>query len=449
MAWAVLYERDGKRFSVPEVTRGLVNDFKYAKKYGLNEVIGVTGGFGEGKSEDAQRLGLLWTGLTGGKMQISFDIDEVPALSYGDFNILDEYIIPEGPGRNQAIQRFWNLVSVTRIDLIYHCLNCHTMPRIAFLVFRLETYLQNREDQLNLVRVTVPLPEKDIYIGNAIIPLHHDETIRQEYVARKHARVAALIKTKGKKTIGDKVDFETAAQIVIAEATKRGWILKNLTQASAMIDMLAKREGWDVNYNTETKLAALITLEAGKLQREKNGKFHSSRPYIGQTAALRQAVIDCLIDNYGIDREDIDMLMEYAAGEKQADIAKRRPGLTQPDVSDRLDPIRSKALGYAFEDVYAAKLRGETKLVVAQYGKNSEEPDILIVDETGQVVTVYSVKCYFDKKRVTTIPRDELARKELAFYEAGYPLKLVYLDFITDKLFLVDVANQDRFSFEK
>jgi len=446
MAWAMLYERGGRRFTVPEVTHGVIQDFQYAKKYGMNATIGVKGGFGEGKSEDAQRFGLLWTALTGGKLEIFFDVDETPIFNTGDFGILDEWIIPEGPGKIQAIRRFWNLVSTIRIDQVCICLCNHSLPRMAFLTFVAETYLQNWEDRQNLVRITVPLPEKDVWIGNALIPLHNDQNIRTKYLTRKKARVANLIATRGKKVIAEKLDFPSAALTVLKEAQTRGWVVRNMTQARGLLYLVAKEEDWDINYDTEVKLAALITLEADKIRRETQVVI-SGKPYIGQTADLRKAVSDCLIENYGVASESMKMLMEYAQGETQADIGKRH-NMSQPDVSDALTPIREKLLGYAFEDVYAAKLK-QDGFKMKQQGKNTPEPDILILNDKGEVVKVFSAKCYFDKKDVTTIPRGELAKTELVYLDNGIPLTLVYYDFVTDKLFIAEVGDQERFSFRK
>ena len=422
------------------VTKAFADDLSFAYNHKGNSRSIWEGGPGEGKGEGLQRYARTWIALTGGKIKTTWDIDEIPELHDGDWLDIDEWLSGEGPGSVIVLRRLRNLFDTLRAHMISAGVSTPTAPDISFVNFIATTLAQDFQKRRNLYEVRVPLPRYGlIYIGNTIVPLHRNEVARQEYEKAAYDRKSGLIAEKGRKTIKNGLDPMEAARIVRAWAAEQHMTIVTKGQASAALAVVAKERNWDINYSNEPTIANLVVLQTTREVK--------SIPYTGQTADLRKAVCDCLVDIYGVSREEIAMLLEYAQGETQADIASRHH-MSQPEVSDALLPIREEFLGYAFEDVWVKKLRDDG-LTVEAYGKTSDEPDAFIMNENRQVLMVYSVKCYFDKKGVTTIGRDKLAKKELEFYQAGYPLRLVYFDFVSDKLFIVDVGEEDRFSFSK
>jgi hypothetical protein len=190
--------------------------------------------------------------------------------------------------------------------------------------------------------------------------------------------------------------------------------------------------------------------------------FSDSQPYTGQVVDLQQAVFNRLIER-GVQDVHVLYLQEYIDNETQRDIAARYD-CSQSAVSQALTAIKQEHLGYAFEDVFAAKLRQEG-LLVYQGGDNSPAPDLVTLSEEDPLLSnekwwnieavqehieqCYSLKCYLDKKKHVTIPRTEIARSEETLKRAGIPLIFVYYDIYTDTEHIFEVRDQQNFSVHK
>jgi hypothetical protein len=85
-------------------------------------------------------------------------------------------------------------------------------------------------------------------------------------------------------------------------------------------------------------------------------------------------------------------------------------------------------MGYAFENIYSRYLTVQGISHVAG-GGNKEIPDIVLFDADNRPSRVLSLKCLNDTKEVTSIPRTEFAKKELALAkEHNIPLEMIYFD---------------------
>jgi len=171
-------------------------------------------------------------------------------------------------------------------------------------------------------------------------------------------------------------------------------------------------------------------------------RFVNDDEYIDDTPVtdIRESLMSCL-ERY-VDPQYVLEFREYIQGETQADIAARYD-TTQANVSRHIKHIRERTLGYAFEDVYARMLRSGG-YNVRQGGANTDEPDIEILDERGDVVEVHSVKCYLDKKSTITIPAREIGQKEWELFKQGIPLFLVVFDVVANKLHKIRVRGDEK-----
>ncbi|MFW9844985.1 MAG: hypothetical protein ACFFEV_10450 [Candidatus Thorarchaeota archaeon] len=459
-------KRRGRPFPTHLVTAFLVKEFKYAFDVGWNVSIGIEGRAGEGKSEVAQSLALfLWLPLTGGEFHYFFDIDETPDSVDGDFQHLDEWIISEGAGKIQAINRYRNICNVSsRAKKICNSVSSPQLPDLSILTIIITMLAQERNLKINLVEVRYQLPRVGlVYLGNAEIPLHNQAEIRQQYEEDAYERKTSLLNDKGSKKIKPKVDRIKTAEFVLKWAREHGYKITTKGQAASVLMTVAEIEDWDINYDEESRIANLMT---AKLDNDKLAPIDIPE-YTGQTIDLKTAVL-ARIPAYGIENDTIEYLKLYLKGNLQSDIAEKF-GITQPTVSDHIgaqSPLREGGiLGYSFEDVWKVRMEGEGH-IVHKGGSNTPDPDLVFltsniprerfVDEwwlnpemTEHVSEVHSVKCYLDKKPVTTIPFSEVAKSELALMKQGKLLTLVYYDIYADKLFRVKVKDQDKFSFKK
>jgi len=443
LKWAarvVHYQRNDIPLSTDLVTKVLIADYRFAFKRRWNSVNIWEGGPGEGKSEGGIRYDRFWCFLTGGELKITYDIDEIPELADGDALHIDEWLIAEGAGKIQAINRVKNLFNTIRAKMIVISISTTKAPELPFATFIATTLAQNFDSRENLFEIRVPLPRVGlVWIGNARIPLHKDEVKRQEYEAKTYARKTGVVNDKGRKTIAPKLDYAEAAQIVRAWLLEQGYAAKTKGEALTAVRAVAKIHNWDINYDSAPDVANLVMMQQGAQE--------NAREYTGQVAALRKATYDQL-QEYGFSLDVIKMFREYVeSGDSQARIAKRFK-ITQQSLSNRIRPISEKALGYAFEDVWASKMKREGHRI-RQGGKTTPQPDLLILGDGDEIQEVHSVKCYLDEKQVTTINADKIAKSELELWRAGKPLKVVYFDIATEELFIIPYAGQDRISLRK
>ncbi len=451
------------------VTRALINDFKWAYARRWNATIGIEGGPGEGKSEQAFSFAkMLWLPLTGGGLHVTWDIDELPDMNDGDWLHIDEWIIPEGAGKIKTINRIWNLFTTLRAKQICVSIATPSLPELRFSTFFATTFGQDFRNRANRAEIRVPLPRRGtVYIGNAIIPLHGDEKFREKYEKDSKSRKDKIAEEDGGKTIKQSVGMKEAAEIAVEFAKKEGWKIERKGQALSVLEMVAEEHGWNSSarwYKDRKDIADIITMIA-----EKNNysAVMGSSDYEGQTVNLREAVLEQL-GYMGIHADHLIWFKEYIEGETQRDIGARH-GVDQSTVSQAVgsnSPLRTKALGYAFEKVYEKRLKDEGQICYIG-GSNKPAPDCVILREElpeeileqdqwwrHEDIDVYveechSLKCYFDKSARVSIPFSELAKSEIYLKNLGVPTYLVFYNIVWDQMFEAQVKNQQSFEFRR
>ena len=436
----VLYN-NREPFDTFTTTKAFVQDLRFARKHGWNSTNIWEGGPGEGKSEGALKYARIWVAMTGGKLHVIWDIDEIPELNDGDWVHLDEWLVPEGPGKIQAINRLWNFFTTIRAKQICISVSTPKAPELPFMTFLATTLAQDFTNRKNMFEIRVPLPRYGlVYVGNVLIPLHDDKEFRARYEAESYARKTQVVTDKGKKIISVKKDPIEAANEVIKWSEENDFQISTKGQALAALDVVAREKKWDINYSSEDTIANLVIMQKKKFNRV-------PEEYSGQVVELREAVLEQLERQYQIPDIAIKMFRDYMNGSNQDDIAAKFD-LTQAMISKYIGTtsLLRVNLGYAFEDVWSARLKAEGKHII-QGGKNSPDPDICIVEEQ-RVIEVHSTKCYFNRRRVVSIPRKELAESELRYFDEGVPLKIVFFDIVSNKLFIEEVKEQPRFTFK-
>lgn len=164
-----------------------------------------------------------------------------------------------------------------------------------------------------------------------------------------------------------------------------------------------------------------------------------SQEYTGQTADLQEAVLTRILQRPKVEVQWVDAFRYYCSGLIQDDIASKM-GRSQTRVSEFIATIRERYLGYAFEDVWAAKMKAEGK-TVQPGGANTPEPDLLIL-EGMEIVEVQSLKCYVSK-RTFTIPIHEIAKSEME-YVGKVPVNLIVYDILEDKIHRFSVTHDSQ-----
>jgi hypothetical protein len=109
-------------------------------------------------------------------------------------------------------------------------------------------------------------------------------------------------------------------------------------------------------------------------------------------------------------------------------------------------------MGGAFEDVYAEILRqkfADSELIIEQGGANTPLPDITVLNKDLTVNSIYSVKCYWDRKTIS-LPRSEIAKSELEYVGSEVPVYLVFFDFVDGRLYEpIPIGGQLAWTFTK
>ena len=230
----------GRKLTPNEATDILWAEISIIPEIHANFTIGIDGTPGGGKSEVGQTIAFLYTELTGGEIQLGFDIDELQAeLPRGSVNILDEYILPQGPGAVLAVKDLWNLISTVRVEERCFEIISPSLPEFKFINFSLFVFAQRglfgEPECVNLATLSAPWKGRMVEIGEVMVPLHFDETFRKEYKERKQTRVAGILRTGGSKFIKSKVSIRDTAKTVVKEAKKEGVPLTSERVASGLM----------------------------------------------------------------------------------------------------------------------------------------------------------------------------------------------------------------------
>jgi len=294
LARKVATERNFVPLSTAEVTKGVVDDIRFAFEHGWNETCIVVGGPGEGKSRFIWVLAKMWIAFTQGIFEYCWDIDEIPDVIDGSWVHIDEYLIPEGVGKFQAMQRLKNLYDTGRALMNSISVSSPTTPNIPFSTFEATALAQDFDNRRNLFEIRVPLPRFGmVYIGNMVIPIGQDDEQWMKYEAESRARKKELWDTKGKKTISTKIDTKALAQDVIKFAYEQKIPISSKQVAIALVHKLAEERKWDTNYATEPDIVTWVMIQYSG---PNNGK-----PFIPTASkgwdGLRDALFQWLIHN--------------------------------------------------------------------------------------------------------------------------------------------------------
>ena len=435
LAREVALKRGGAPESTGNVTKAIKEDMEFAFRHGWNVTVITVGGPGEGKSQAIFLLSDEWTKMTGGKRKITWNISEIPEMDDGDWLHIDEWLILQGPGSRLALDALKNLFPLGRAKQICISVSSPSSPKLPFFTFQATTLAQDFENRRNLFEIRVPLPDHGmVYVGNAILPLSKDNEDWAKYELESYKRKTHVMSESGKLRVESKIDNLAVAKDVIEWAKDRGFVIGTKGQAKAALDILVEERDLQINYSTEENVSNLIVMLIRSV-RERDA-------YKGQTIDLRKALY-ARLEERGVLHRHIEWLDLYIEGEIQTDIAKKF-NITQPTVSEAIgekSDLRLNNMGYAFEDIWAARLLAEGKIIV-KGGENTPEPDILIKDGSGNITEVQSVKCYLSKSSTVSINIDRIAESELRLLDKGVPLRLVYYDVVSDKLFFADVTRE-------
>ena len=240
------------RFSTIEVTKGLLEDIQFAFEHKWNVTCVFVGGPGEGKSRGVWRLAKEWTKHTGGKFHYCWDIDQIPDVQPGDWLHIDEWFIPEGQGKMQALQRLKHLFDTGRLLMICISVSTPITPNLPFVTFEATTLAQDFDSRQNLFEIRFPLSGFGmVHIGDAIIPLGEDDETWIQYEKDSRARKKEIWDKKGKKIVAAKFDAEQLAKVVIDWADERKIAVSSKALATTLVRKLATERNWDTNYATE------------------------------------------------------------------------------------------------------------------------------------------------------------------------------------------------------
>ncbi|MHA1289271.1 MAG: hypothetical protein ACTSPB_17940 [Candidatus Thorarchaeota archaeon] len=178
-------------------------------------------------------------------------------------------------------------------------------------------------------------------------------------------------------------------------------------------------------------------------------------PYVGPVDNIRNAVLDRMIE-LGADPEIVEAFRIVRdlidAGKWSLEEAFHRWQELFP-VSDILeDSFRiTKYYGMknyqgadkagwatAFEDVYSAILT-ERGINHIQGGRNTPDPDIIILDENDEPIEVHSLKTFLNKQGYENFSYDDIAESEK---NLNVPIKLIVFSVIDNKLYEFDVDDE-------
>lgn len=261
LARQVATERNFAPLPTAVVTKGLLDDIKFAFEHKWNTNPVFVGGPGEGKSRGVWRYAKEWLKLTLQIFKYCWDIDQIPDTAEGGWFHIDEWFIPEGQGKLQALQRIKHLFDTGRLLMKCISVSTPTAPNLPFCTFEATTLAQDFDNRLNLFEIRVPLPRFGmVYIGNAIIPLGEDDDAWIQYEKDSRARKTEIWDKKGKKVVGAKFDVEKVAQEVIDWARKNKYDISSDSKATTLVRKLAEERGWDTNYATEPDIVNWVSM---------------------------------------------------------------------------------------------------------------------------------------------------------------------------------------------
>lgn len=261
LARKVATERNFVPFTTDVVTKGLLDDMRFAFEHHWNITCVFIGGPGEGKSRGVWKLANIWTLMTHGQFEYCWDVDEIPDVIDGSWVHIDEYLIPEGPGKFLALQRLKNLFDTARALMNCISVSTPTAPNTPFSTFEATTLAQDFDNRRNLFEIRVHLPRFGmVYIGNAIIPIGKDDDKWLQYEAESYARKTGVWDSKGKKTIAPKFDAQKLAQEVIAWAKEQNVTISSRDVARTIVRKLAKERKWDTDYASEPDIITWVML---------------------------------------------------------------------------------------------------------------------------------------------------------------------------------------------
>jgi len=259
-AYRVLFQRGGIPLSRTETTLAFVREFPYRKRWKLTFLHGWDGPGGFGKTEAAETEALFWLDLIGLEpeehFKLYFDIDQAPHLDRGEWAHLDEWLIGEGAGKIQALNRLWNLWTTSRATGTNNSVSTPEFPDLPYIQMIGTLIAQDRIRRLNLAEVRVHVPKHgEVLLGRLVIPLHNNEGIRAKYEKISLERKQGIQDEHGRKTIKRTVGIEEGAQLLIASVKKDGLIMESKGQAIADLAVLAERENISFGYEQEGKIA--------------------------------------------------------------------------------------------------------------------------------------------------------------------------------------------------
>jgi hypothetical protein len=186
------------------------------------------------------------------------------------------------------------------------------------------------------------------------------------------------------------------------------------------------------------------------------GKSFQMDRYTGQISDIRDAIFS-IVEQKGADSRHIAFLREYMADETitYKQMIARHPEwqISDPANLTRWKSDMERMFGEAFEDVYAEILASKGVRFV-RGGKNTPEPDIVILDDAGNEKAVYELKCKSEHGTVIRIRKDEYAtslglthakEKEIAYH-------VVLFDMVTNTLYephQVDIEEPNDITFSR
>lgn len=207
---------------------------------------------------------------------------------------------------------------------------------------------------------------------------------------------------------------------------------------------------------TDVALRALRLLDEEKDSSEGGGRKPSA--FRGDVSDLRQAILNRMIER-GVNPIHVDALDYYIHEKCSQDVValyikkkyKMNIKLKQTSISQWLSAGEFVAeMGYSFEDVYSRYLKIAGISHIAG-GGNEDLPDIVVFDEQNEPTLVLSLKCYADKRDVTSINRSKIGKKEIELsQEKGIPLQIIFFDMWTGYLHDPQLdEGQETFSFKR
>ncbi|MHA1786582.1 MAG: hypothetical protein ACTSWU_00100 [Candidatus Thorarchaeota archaeon] len=177
-------------------------------------------------------------------------------------------------------------------------------------------------------------------------------------------------------------------------------------------------------------------------------------PYLGQVDDLRNAVLDRMrelgadpeiVEAFRIVRDLIDSgewSLEEAFHQWQelfpaSDILEDSFRITKYYGMKNYQGAELAGWANAFEDVYSAMLT-EKGINHIMGGRNTPEPDCVILDELDRPVEIHSLKTFLNKQGYENFTYDQVADSEK---NLGVPIKLVVFSVVDNKLYTFDVDD--------